>query len=140
MDESAVIKIADFGLARIVGDELMTTACGTPSYLAPEIASGRAYDYKADLWSLGILMFHMYVLHEPRLTGEPPVKGQEKEVMIELSSGKLNFKESELANVSDAAKDLLLHLLKVDPTTRYSATDVLNHPWIKCGGNVSMEI
>jgi len=60
MDETAVIKIADFGLAKIVGDDLMTTACGTPSYLAPEIASGKAYDYKADLWSFGILMFHLY--------------------------------------------------------------------------------
>ena len=111
----------------------MTTACGTPSYLAPEIISGKGYNYKADLWSLGILMFHL-------LTGELPIKGQEKEVMLYLASGKVTLDDPKLAAVSNAAKDLLSRLLKIEPSERYSSTDVLNHPWIKCGGKVAMEI
>lgn len=59
MNESASFKIADFGLARVVGDEMMTTACGTPSYLSPEIVSGQPYDKKADYWSLGILLYNL---------------------------------------------------------------------------------
>ncbi len=39
-DEEALVKISDFGLARVIQNELMTTACGTPGYVAPEVLSG----------------------------------------------------------------------------------------------------
>ena len=60
--------------------------------------------------------------------------------MLYLASGKINLDDPKLTNVSNSAKDLLSRLLTVEPTERYSATDVLNHPWIKCGGKVGMEI
>lgn len=57
-------KIADFGLAKIVdGQTLLTTTCGTPAYLAPEVPlrpdTAQAYDYKVDSWSLGVILFSM---------------------------------------------------------------------------------
>jgi len=74
------------------------------------------------------------------LTGEPPVKGQDKEVLSFFTSGKVALDDPKLSSVSNSAKDLLSHLLKVEPTQRYSLTEVLNHPWIKYGGNVQMDI
>lgn len=57
-DEDSEIKIADFGLAKLVkGDSLMQTACGTPGYVAPEILEGRPYGAEVDLWSLGVIAY-----------------------------------------------------------------------------------
>ena len=58
MDEGAVVKIADFGMGRfITPGEMATTACGTPNYLAPEIAAGVAYDKTVDFWAIGVILY-----------------------------------------------------------------------------------
>merc|ERR1712232_571392 len=60
------VKIADFGLSKIMGDNnMMQTACGTPIYVAPEVLSGEAYDKEVDMWSVGVIT---YIL----LCGFPP--------------------------------------------------------------------
>ena len=54
--DAATIKIADFGLAKLIRDsDVMATACGTPGYVAPEILRGEHYDEKVDTWSLGVI-------------------------------------------------------------------------------------
>lgn len=64
--ESAAIKIADFGFAKLVTEETnMSTMCGTPGYYAPEIVRKLPYDCKCDIWSLGVIA---YIL----LCGFPP--------------------------------------------------------------------
>jgi polo-like kinase 4 len=71
------IKLCDFGLAILLEhpDEEHFTLCGTPNYIAPEIASQRAHGYPADLWSTGCL-FHSLV------TGAPPFEqGDIKETL-----------------------------------------------------------
>ncbi len=78
--ETATIKIADFGLAKLLKDsDMMATACGcvynilpipfvsqmpewhmfcsTPGYVAPEILEGRPYNEKVDCWSLGVILY-----------------------------------------------------------------------------------
>ena len=63
---SGVVKVSDFGLARVVeGDTFATTTCGTPGYVAPEILSDKPYKEPCDFWSLGVVLFIM-------LSGEPP--------------------------------------------------------------------
>lgn len=56
-DEEAVLKIADFGFAKMSAEQLMTTACGTPMYFAPEILLGVPYDNGVDYWSLGVITY-----------------------------------------------------------------------------------
>lgn len=57
-DEDAEIKIADFGLAKLIKtDSLMQTACGTPGYVAPEILEGKPYGCEVDMWSLGVIAY-----------------------------------------------------------------------------------
>ena len=62
------VKLTDFGLARAVDDASLTQSgviAGTPQYMAPEQANGDAVDYRADLFSLGSVMYAMCVGHSP---------------------------------------------------------------------------
>jgi len=64
------LKIADFGFARhLQTTSLADTLCGSPLYMAPEILQHRRYDAKADLWSVGTVLFEM-------ITGRPPFHGE----------------------------------------------------------------
>lgn len=64
-DPNATIKISDFGIAKVINNELMSTACGTPGYFAPEVTLGGGYGAEVDFWSIGVIL---YVL----LCGFPP--------------------------------------------------------------------
>ena len=53
-----VMLLADFGFARELGSEAMAhTVCGSPLYMAPEVLLSEPYDGKADLWSIGTIMY-----------------------------------------------------------------------------------
>ena len=59
--KDGTIKIADFGLAKILKDvgELTKTFCGTPTTIAPEIIEGKSYTFPADIWSLGCIFYEL---------------------------------------------------------------------------------
>ena len=61
LDANYDIKVTDFGLSAIVKPgQLLKVACGTPSYSAPEVIARREYDGAlTDVWSLGVLLYHM---------------------------------------------------------------------------------
>ena len=64
------LKIADFGFARFLSDGVMAaTLCGSPMYMAPEVIMSLQYDAKADLWSIGTIVFQC-------LTGKAPFQAQ----------------------------------------------------------------
>ena len=53
-----VVKISDFGLSRVLREgSLASTFCGTPYYMAPEVVLNEKYDFKADIWSLGMIIY-----------------------------------------------------------------------------------
>jgi len=120
------IKIADFGLSRILPDDaLLKTACGTPGYVAPEVLRGKGYGKEVDLWSVGVIM---YIL----LCGFPPFYDDNVQVLFEqILSGHFDFPPTYWAGVSDSAKDLIRKLLNVDPKKRLTATQALEHPWLR---------
>lgn len=61
-----IVKIADFGFSKILGDEMCAnTMLGSPLNMAPEILSGKEYTSKADIWSIGICFYEM-------IYGKPP--------------------------------------------------------------------
>lgn len=72
------VKVLDFGVAKLAGSTKLTltgTTLGTVSYMAPEQAKGDEADHKADIWSLGILMYEM-------LTGQQPFRGEHEQAII----------------------------------------------------------
>lgn len=83
LDSSGYIKLTDFGFAKqLAADEKAWTFCGTPEYVAPEIITNKSHDYRADIWSLGILVFEL-------LTGAPPFtnKANPAQVYPEILKG-----------------------------------------------------
>jgi len=124
--ENAGIKITDFGLGRfITAEELATTTCGTPGYVAPEVLSKvHPYDYRCDYWSLGVVMYIM-------LSGAPPFYHEDTFELFEIiASGKFNFEDDTWNEVSKEAKDLISRLLVVDPNKRASSDEIRAHPWM----------
>ena len=66
IDKSLNIKLGDMNVAKITNDnELMKTRTGTPYYASPEIWKDMTYDYKSDIWSLGVVLYEMAALHLP---------------------------------------------------------------------------
>ena len=63
-----VLKVADFGIVKVIGEEALTmagTAMGTPSYMSPEQGRGDAVDARADIYSLGVVMYELLTLKQP---------------------------------------------------------------------------
>lgn len=117
----STVKLADFGLARIVGDELMTTACGTPAYMAPEILMGLPYTSAVDYWSVGVILFLL-------LSGKLPFEGDRVEDSI--VNREPDFTGPSWKAISEEAKDLCRRLLAKRAEDRIGLGDVLTHPWI----------
>jgi Ca2+-binding EF-hand superfamily protein/tRNA A-37 threonylcarbamoyl transferase component Bud32 len=120
------IKIIDFGFAKLIqpGQTLRET-CGTPNYVAPEVLSGKGYDKKADIWSIGIIMYLM-------LRGVLPFDANDvKTILQNTEKGEIDLNDEHWANVSPEAKDLVERFLKKDPKERIDLQVAHEHPWIK---------
>jgi serine/threonine protein kinase len=124
--DSLDIKITDFGLSKILSAEAvsMFTACGTPSYVAPEVLKCEGYDKSVDLWSAGVIC---YII----LCGFPPFHHENNAQLFELiMSGKFGFPDPYWSSVSPQAKDFVKRLLSVDTHSRMTAEQGLKHVWI----------
>ncbi|KAG2159513.1 kinase-like protein [Suillus bovinus] len=129
-----ILKVADFGFARSLPNAMMAeTLCGSPLYMAPEILRYEKYDAKADLWSVGAVLYEMCV-------GKPPFRAQNHVELlkkIEHSKG-VKFPDEDPARISSHPstpptikteeptpvpvdiKDLIRTLLKRQPAERAS--------------------
>uniref|UniRef100_A0AAY4C5G4 Serine/threonine-protein kinase DCLK2 n=1 Tax=Denticeps clupeoides TaxID=299321 RepID=A0AAY4C5G4_9TELE len=125
-DGTKSLKLGDFGLATVVEGPLYTV-CGTPTYVAPEIIAETGYGLKVDIWAAGVIT---YIL----LCGFPPFhseKNQQEELFNQILQGKLEFPSPYWNNIGAAAKELIGHMLQVNVDTRYTADEVLSHPWVQ---------
>ncbi|KFW91663.1 Serine/threonine-protein kinase DCLK3, partial [Phalacrocorax carbo] len=131
-DKSTTLKLADFGLAKQVTKPIFTV-CGTPTYVAPEILAEKGYGLEVDMWAAGVIL---YIL----LCGFPPFRSQDRdqeELFQIIQLGHYEFLSPYWDNISAAAKDLITRLLIVDPQKRYTARQVLQHPWIRTAGKTN---
>ena len=119
------IKIADFGLSKVIWDSQTMTPCGTVGYTAPEIVKDERYSKSVDMWALGCVLYTL-------LCGFPPFYDESIQVLTEkVARGQYTFLSPWWDDISKSAQDLVSHLLTVDPEKRYTIIEFLNHPWIR---------
>ncbi|XP_067849634.1 serine/threonine-protein kinase PLK4 [Heptranchias perlo] len=126
------IKIADFGLAAQLKmpNEKHFTMCGTPNYIAPEIATHSAHGLESDVWSLGC-MFYTF------LVGKPPFDTD----TVKNTLNRVMLADYEMPTfISNEARDLIYQLLRKNPADRISLSGVLDHSFmIKCPSSRSKD-
>ncbi|KAK0546538.1 MAPK-activated protein kinase Srk1 [Tilletia horrida] len=117
------VKLADFGLSKVVWEESTMTPCGTVGYTAPEIVKDERYSKSVDMWALGCVLYTL-------LCGFPPFYDESISVLTEkVARGYYTFLSPWWDDISNSAKDLITHLLCVDPRQRYTIDQFLAHPW-----------
>ena len=127
LSSTADIRLLDFGLSKIVGnDEKCTEPYGTLSFVAPEVLQGKPYDKSVDLWSIGIIAFLL-------LCGYLPFddKHSEREIARQTIQDPVPYDNKIWSKLSPEAKTFVDGLLQKKPEKRYSIKEVLEHPWIK---------
>jgi serine/threonine-protein kinase ULK/ATG1 len=118
-----MLKLADFGFARhLPSMALADTLCGSPLYMAPEILRYERYDAKADLWSIGTVLYEM-------TAGKPPYKARNHVELlrkIETAQDVIKFPPETVA--STGLKSLIRGLLRRQPAPRLSFEALFSHP------------
>ncbi|XP_031161957.1 calcium/calmodulin-dependent protein kinase type 1D [Sander lucioperca] len=123
-DESKIM-ISDFGLSKMEGSgDVMSTACGTPGYVAPEVLAQKPYSKAVDCWSIGVIA---YIL----LCGYPPFYDENDSKLFEqILKADYEFDTPYWDDISDSAKDFIGSLMEKDPAKRFTCDQALRHPWI----------
>jgi len=117
------VKIIDFGFGMYNPDNLpQKFFCGTPNYMPPEIACKRPYNgQKADLWSLGVLIYKLYC-------ADFPFKGKnEKDLYKSIQRGKFRM----ASYTPDYVKKIIVSMIELNPKKRMSCENVLKSDWLK---------
>ena len=127
-EDNADLLIADFGLSRIMDEEqfhVLTTTCGTPGYMAPEIFKKTGHGKPVDLWALGVITYFL-------LCGYTPFdRDSDFEEMQAILNADYSFTPVEYwRGVSDSAKDFIRRCLTIDPAKRMTAHEALQHPFV----------
>ena len=107
---NGVIKLGDFGFCKNLNsaDEMTKTMLGSPIYMAPEVLKGEIYSNKADIWSLGVVLYEM-------LFGQCPYQSNSIANLIEvLNNQTLSFPGS----ISNYLKNIITRMLTKDPMQR----------------------
>ncbi|MED6144630.1 Calcium-dependent protein kinase 15 [Stylosanthes scabra] len=130
-DEGATLKATDFGLSVFIEEgKVYRDMVGSAYYVAPEVLR-RSYGKEIDIWSAGIML---YIL----LSGVPPFWAEtEKGIFDAILEGVIDFESEPWPSISNSAKDLVRKMLTQDPKKRITSAEVLEHPWIREGGEAS---
>jgi serine/threonine protein kinase len=126
-----VVKLADFGFARYFDssvqnttgfDDMVSTVCGSPIYMAPELLVDMKYNTKADLWSFGVIMYELLYGNNPY--NYPTSINQLRELILKQ---KITYEDT----YKKECIELMQMLLQTDPLKRISWDDFFDHQWFK---------
>eukprot|EP00191_Tetraselmis_sp_GSL018_P012506 CAMPEP_0177598674 /NCGR_PEP_ID=MMETSP0419_2-20121207/12506_1 /TAXON_ID=582737 /ORGANISM="Tetraselmis sp., Strain GSL018" /LENGTH=1263 /DNA_ID=CAMNT_0019091197 /DNA_START=454 /DNA_END=4245 /DNA_ORIENTATION=- len=120
---NGAVKLCDFGFARAMSCNTMvlTSIKGTPLYMAPELVQEQPYNHTVDLWSLGVILYELYV-------GQPPFYTNSIYSLIHhIVKDPVKFP----SNISPEFRDFLKGLLNKDPKKRLGWPNLLDHPFVR---------
>ncbi|KAL5572228.1 hypothetical protein UlMin_021825 [Ulmus minor] len=126
-ESTPLLKIGDFDFARfLTRDGLANTVCGSPLYMAPEIIQGHKYNAKADLWSVGAILFQL-------VTGRPPFDGNNQLELFQniLRSNGVQFPSGVLEQLHPDCVDLCRCLLRKNPVERLTFKEFFSHKFFE---------
>ena len=131
LDLDNTLKLCDFGVSKIIPKgQLINDSCGTPAFIAPEILKEKPYDpYAADVWSSGVVLYVM-------VNGFFPFRGVNES---QLHESILNGQYPKPKDVSNELNDLLSKILDINPNSRITIEQILEHAWIKNGNDDSIK-
>jgi serine/threonine-protein kinase len=124
IDETGLVKIVDFGVAaaQLEGDTQLTKTgyvIGSPKYMAPEQILGKKVDERADIYSLGVILYEM-------VTGEPPYhRGDHMAVMYQHVQGKARPPIELNAAIPPGMSEIVMRAMAVDKAKRFQNMDEL---------------
>ncbi|PSS04288.1 CBL-interacting serine/threonine-protein kinase [Actinidia chinensis var. chinensis] len=141
LDAKGNLKVSDFGLSvfQKPGD-LLSTACGSPSYVAPEVITNKAYEgATADVWSCGVILFEL-------LAGYLPFDDRSlMNLYQKISRAEYTFPEW----VTESQKKLISRILDPNPQTRITIPEIIEDQWfqtnyepavhIECNENINLD-
>lgn len=125
INDEMEVKIGDFGLATRVDydGERKRTLCGTPNYIAPEVLGKKGHSFEVDVWSLGCILYTL-------LVGKPPFETScLKDTYMKIKKNEYHVP----SRVSLPAKNLIMKLLKGDPTDRPNMETLLEEEFFHTG-------
>ncbi|XP_064828569.1 LOW QUALITY PROTEIN: serine/threonine-protein kinase ULK1-like [Oncorhynchus masou masou] len=124
------IKIADFGFARYLQNNMMAaTLCGSPMYMAPEVIMSQNYDAKADLWSIGTILFQC-------LTGKAPFQASSPQDLRLFYEKNKNLSPNIPRETSCHLRNLLLGLLQRNHKDRMDFEEFFCHPFLETSSSM----
>ena len=131
-EKKQFLKLIDFGLSKKYSGYL-STPCGSPSYVAPEMIKGLIYDSLfVDIWSCGILLYGM-------IFGFLPFDDQNNEILFsKILNNNIEFPNNII--ISNECRDLIIKMLEKEPNKRICINDILNHPFLNYGKEKFNEI
>ncbi|KAH1401028.1 hypothetical protein KXW39_003916 [Aspergillus fumigatus] len=143
MDKNLTIQLSDFGLAKKLptdsgSEELASTLCGTPSYVAPEVlqtSRSRSYGFGVDVWSSGVVLY-ICLSGFPPFSDELYTEENPYTLAQQIKMGQYHYPSPYWDSVGDPALDLIDAMLTVDVDKRATAEECLAHPWM-CKESIS---
>ncbi|EGF79735.1 hypothetical protein BATDEDRAFT_89426 [Batrachochytrium dendrobatidis JAM81] len=126
--ETSRVLLTDFGLSKIVKtNQFLTTSCGTPHYVPPEILKDHGHGTPVDMWSLGVITYVLLSGYTPFWGGETNSTTVLYQAIVE---GSYEYDPENWDKISADAKNFISKLLLVDPSKRMTAAEALKHPWL----------
>lgn len=130
MDTRGNVKISDFGISKKLDDDKKGRASlqGSIYWMAPEVVRQKPYSFKADIWSLGCLIVEMY-------TGQRPFPELQHFQALFNIGKETPVPPTIPAHASPEGQDFLKKAFEIDYHKRPTATEMLQHPFVKQNGN-----